>query len=339
VGKNQQKTTFNDASGLLNSFEASNAGDVANLQNKTDTAAGVASQALQNAQGAYGGLDKSGISGILQPGTDAASGLSATGGYAQPQLNALEAQEQGNLGGLDPTALSKLSGQYQDLISSGGISDATQAAMQRQAVSGVSSLYGTLGRQQQRTQAVTGGQGGGGEIAQMARQLAQQEANAVTGVNAQVGQLRQQGTEAGLAGASGLQSAQAAAKDAAARTYSGTQAGVAGGVQTGAGLQSQLAQSALSGNLASAGGELGIAGLTAQQQQALQSLTLGTQQLGVEGENAFLKNMGSIANNMPPWYQSLIGATRAIGGIAGGLGGAITGAGSGLGGVLTGMGG
>jgi hypothetical protein len=298
MSKNQQKQTFNEGAGLLNSFEGTNATDVTGLQNQTAAAGTQYQGALGSAEGAYAGLGPSGISSILAPAQAAAGGVSATGGYAQPQLNTLESQEATNLGGLDPTALNALSGQYQDLISSGGISDATAAAMQRQAVSGVGSIYGTLNQQQQRTQAVTGGQGGGGQTAEMARQLAGSEANAVTGVNAQVGQLRQQGTEAGLSGASNLAASQAAAQNAAANTFSGTQSGVAGGVQTGANLLSGLGSTALSGNLASAGGLTSLAGLTAAQQQALAGLTLGTQQLGVSGETGFLNSMGGIANNM-----------------------------------------
>jgi hypothetical protein len=257
---------------------------------------------------------------MLQPATTAATNVNATGGYAQPQLGTLESQESSNLGGLDPTALAALSSQYQDLVSSGGISDATQAAMQRQATSGVSSIYGTLNQQQQRTKAMTGGQGGGGQTAEMARQLAEQESNAVTGVNAQVGQLRQQGTEAGLTGASNLTEAQAAAQNQAANTFSGTQSGVAGGVQTGANLLSGLGSTAVSGNLASAGGLQNIAGLTAEQQMALQSATLGTQQLGVSGENAFLGNMSGIANNQQGAYGNLLQGAGALGGLAGGVG-------------------
>lgn len=303
MGKNQQKTTFNDASGLLNSLEGNTANTLATA-NSQDT----------NAQNAYAGLGPSGIAGILSPANAAAGDVFSTGGYSQPQLSTLENQEASNLGGLDPTALNALSGQYQNLISSGGISDATQAAMQRQATSGVSSLYGTLNAQQQRTQAMTGGQGGGGQTAEMARNLAQQESNAITGVNSQVGQLRQQGTEAGLSGASSLAAAQAAAQNSAANTFSGTQGNVAGGIQSGANLMGNLGSTQLSGNLASAGGLTNLYGTT-----------LGEygQQLGAQGTD--LGIMSGIANNMPPWYSSLKGATGAISGVGSALGGAIAG--------------
>ena len=179
MSKSQQKQTFNTASGAT-ATDLANAATSLGTANTDITAAGNAYNAINPSQ-------------TLAPASAAAGGIASTGGYAQPQLNQLEGAEASNLGGLDPNALAALSGQYQNLISSGGISDATQAAMQRQAVSGVGSIYGTLSQQQQRNRAVTGGQGGGGETAEMARQLGQSEANAITGVNSSVGQLRQPG--------------------------------------------------------------------------------------------------------------------------------------------------
>jgi hypothetical protein len=295
MSKNQQKTVFNTAAGEQNSL----AGAASNSLGSTNSD-------LSSAGGAYSALGPSGVSNILAPATGAATNVSNTGGYSQPQLNTLEGQESSNLGGLDPNALSALSGQYQDLISSGGISDATAAAMQRQAVSGVSSLYGTLNNQQQRTQAATGGQGGGGQTAEMARQLGQSEANAVTGVNAQVGQLRQQGTEAGLSGGSNLAASQAAAQNAAANAFSGTQSGVASGVQTGANLLSGLGSTALSGDLASAGGLTNVAGL--------QSNLYGTQLAGQQG---LLGSESGIANAQQGAFGNILNYTKAVGGLAG----------------------
>lgn len=303
MGKNQQKNTFNDASGLLNSLEGNTSNTLATA-NTQDT----------NAQNAYAGLGPSGIAGILAPANAAAGSVYQTGGYSQPQLTTLENQESSNLGGLDPTALAGLSSQYQNLISSGGISDATQAAMQRQAVSGVSSLYGTLNAQNARSRAVTGGQGGGGETAEMARNLAQQESNAVTGVNSQVGQLRQQGTEAGLSGASSLAAAQAAAQNSAANTFSGTQSNVAGGVQTGANLMSGLGSTQLSGNLASAGGLTNLYGTTLGQYG---------QQLGAQGTD--LSSMSGIANAEQGIGGNIFGAMNGLGNLAGGVGKLLTG--------------
>jgi hypothetical protein len=301
MSKGQQNNTFNTSNGLLQGNESNANASLGSLNTDISTAGN-----------AYAGLGPSGINNILAPATSAATGISQTGGYSQPQLTTLESQESSNLGGLDPTALNALSGQYQDLISSGGISDATAAAMQRQAVSGVGSLYGTLNQQQQRTQAATGGQGGGGQTAEMARQLSQQEANAITGVNAQVGQLRQQGTEAGLAGASSLTAAQAAAQNAAANTFSGTQENVAGGIQQGANLLSGLGSTALSGNLASAGGLTNVAGL----QEGLYG-----QQLGAESTD--LGAMGGIANAEKGPYGNFLSLLSP----GGGSGGAYVGAG------------
>ena len=274
MSKNQQKTTFNDASGLLNSLEGSTASELS-----------TANAGASTAGNAFGALGPSGISNILAPATAASTNVYNTGGYGS-DLGTLKNQEQANLSGLDPTSTAKLGAQYQDLISSGGISDATAAAMQRQATSGVSGIYNVLGRNLDRSRAVTGGQGGGGETAQIARQLGQSEANAITGVNAQVGQLRQQGTEAGLAGASGLAAADAAAKDAAARTFSGTQADVAAGTRQGAAQLGALGGETVGGSLASAGGQLGVAGLESNQYQGQ-----------LNAQNNLLGLMSGIANN------------------------------------------
>ena len=312
MSKNQQKQTYNTSAGLLNSLEPATSSTLGTAGAEASTAG----SAYNTAENAYAGLGPTGINSILAPATSAATNISATGGYAQPQLNTLENQEATNLGGLDPNALSQLSSQYQDLISSGGISDATAAAMQRQAVSGVGSVYGTLENQLKRTQAATGGQGGGGEVAQMARQLSSQEANAVTGVNAQVGQLRQQGTEAGLSGASSLTAAEAAARNAAANTFSGTQSGVAQGSQYGAGLQSNLGQAALSGNLASAGGLANVAG----GETGLYGTTAGLygQQLG--GEQGLINAESGIANTQQGVMGNILGVGNMLGNMAKGAG-------------------
>ena len=58
MSKNQQKNTFNDASGLLNSFEGTNAADVSGLQNQTAAAGGQYQTALSGAENAYGGLTR-----------------------------------------------------------------------------------------------------------------------------------------------------------------------------------------------------------------------------------------------------------------------------------------
>lgn len=267
MSKNQQKNTFNDASGLLNSYEGTASGVTNTLNAAIPGYTNQYEQALGTAEGAYN----------------------------TPEISTLQGQEVSNLGGLDPASLKQLSGQYQDLISSGGISDATAAAMQRQAVSGVGSVYGTLENQLNRTRAATGGQGGGGEEAQMARQLSSQEANAVTGVNAQVGQLRQQGTEAGLAGASNLTAAQAAAQNAAAQTLSGTSLGLASG-------------------------QSGLAGLTASQLDATQSAALQAQQEQYLGEQGFLGSMSGIANAQQGVYGNMLETGNMLGNLAGGVG-------------------
>jgi hypothetical protein len=291
VSKNQQKTTFNDSSGLLNSWEGTSS---AQSQQAEETAANAGTAAT----GAYGTL----------------MGLGSTGGY-DSNLAPLEAQEQQNLQGIDPTQLAGLQSNYNNLISTGGISDATAAAMQRQATSGVGGIYQTLANNLNATRAATGGEGGGGQTAQMARQLSQAQSNATTNVNAQIGQLRQQGTESGLSGLSNLQAAQSAAQNQAANIFSGTQSGVAG---------NKLA--------ATAGAASGLGGLYSTDV----GQSLGQQGLQLQGNQGYLALMANIANKQPNIWQSIMQATDAISGVAGTVGGAITGAGGGVGGALSG---
>lgn len=278
-------------------------------QNQTfDANKNLAGTSEANASAALTGTntDLSGANTELSGANTAYNNLLPTGGFNPGQLSTLEGAETSNLGGLDPTALSGLSSQYQDLISSGGISDATQAAMQRQAVSGVSSLYGTLSDQQRRRLSATGGQGGGGETAQLARQLSSAEANAVTGVNADIGQLRQQGTEAGLAGVSNLTAAQAAAQNAAAQTFSGTQSNVASGALGAAGGLTNVA-----------GGLTNVAGL----QGGLYNSALNAQ-LGALGGQA------NIANAQKGPFGNLLSGVGALSGLAGSTGSLLTGIGN-----------
>jgi len=189
--------------------------------------------------------------------------------------------------------------------------------MQRQATSGVSSLYGTLSHQLDRTRSVTGGQGGGGETAELARHLSSDEANAITGVNAEVGKLRQQGTEAGLAGASNLESAQAAARDAAARTFSGTQSGVASGVQTGAGQLGSLGAETLGAELGAAGGLTNVSGLESRQylgQLGAQNDLLGIMSGIANRQKGPLQNFEDIYTMFSDSAAKLLKATGAGGG-------------------------
>lgn len=83
------------------------------------------------------------------------------------------------------------------LAVTGGISEDEAQAMETAATRGVRSVYDVLGAELQRKQAITGGYGGGGETARMARQAGQVAAEAGTDARARIAALRQGGRVAG----------------------------------------------------------------------------------------------------------------------------------------------
>jgi hypothetical protein len=84
-----------------------------------------------------------------------------------------------------------------NLAVTGGISDQDAQKMETTATRGVRSVYDVLGAEAKRKQAITGGYGGSGEIAQMARQSGQKQAEALTTADANIASIRQQGQIAG----------------------------------------------------------------------------------------------------------------------------------------------
>lgn len=94
---------------------------------------------------------------------------------------------------------SGLGSDYSDINKTGGFTPGEEADFVNSATSGVGNTYNVLSRQLQQEKARTGGLGGGGETAQMARHMAQDQATA--GTNARVG-LNQVKTGNRLAGLS-----------------------------------------------------------------------------------------------------------------------------------------
>jgi len=84
-----------------------------------------------------------------------------------------------------------------NLAVTGGISEDEAQKMETTATRGVSSVYDVLGAEAKRKAAITGGYGGSGEIAQMARQAGQKQAEALTTSQANIAGIRQRGREAG----------------------------------------------------------------------------------------------------------------------------------------------
>ena len=83
------------------------------------------------------------------------------------------------------------------LATTGGISDEEAQAMETAATRGVRSVYDVLGAEVARKGAITGGYGGAGEAAQMARQAGQVSAEAGTGARAKIAEVRQAGKISG----------------------------------------------------------------------------------------------------------------------------------------------
>ena len=84
-----------------------------------------------------------------------------------------------------------------NLAVTGGISEDEAQKMETTATRGVSSVYDVLGAEAKRKAAITGGYGGSGEIAQMARQASQKQAEALTTSQANIAGLRQSGRVSG----------------------------------------------------------------------------------------------------------------------------------------------
>lgn len=164
-------------------------------------------------------------------------GVQETGGYDPEVLAGLRAQyaDLGGIGGINEEQAAKIRGGYGGLIDTGGISETTAEAMRRRSASGVESVYSTLGADLARRRAVQGGFGGGGETAQMARQMSGEQAKAVTGTEAEIGKLRQGGTIAGLGGLSEFERAAGEARRAGLAEGRLLEGGVAAGRREGVG--------------------------------------------------------------------------------------------------------
>ncbi len=101
-------------------------------------------------------------------------------------------------------AYTSASSAAQDLATTGGISDEDAAKMERTASRGVKSVYDVASNEAKRKAAITGGYGGMGAIAQMARQSGQKQAESITDTQSSIAGLRQQGKIAGTSNLSNL---------------------------------------------------------------------------------------------------------------------------------------
>lgn len=217
----------------------------------------------------------------------------ATGGYDPEQLSKIRAQSQTNINtaGYQPGDVSKINANYDKLTANGmggineksagdiragygtlaktgGIDDPTADAMRRQTASGVASVYSTLGSNMVRKNAAQGFGGGGGETAQMARQLGNTQGEALTGVNAEIGKLRQTGTIAGLGGLSEFEQGAAGGQRAAVAGQSQFAGDQARNVITASGQAADIEANKAKGTLQASGAEQDLATGAAQQRIA-----------------------------------------------------------------------
>jgi hypothetical protein len=151
----------------------------------------------------------------------------ASGGYDPAALNDLRTQQKSNiqtagynpedvakinknydaltangLGGVNADSAATIRGGYTNFAKTGGLDDATADAMRRRTASGIASTYSTLGSNMVRKQAAQGFGGGGGETAQLARQLGNTQGEALTNTDAEIGKMRQEGMLKGMGGLS-----------------------------------------------------------------------------------------------------------------------------------------
>ena len=246
-----------------------------------------------------------------------------TGGYTQDQIAALE-----GTGGLDLSQQANIRQQYQNLATTGGISDETAAAIERQAASGVGSVYSTAAQNLRRSGAASGTEVGG-ETAQMTRQVAQQEAQAITGAEAQIGQLRQAGMIAGTGGLAQFEQQTAggirqSAADIAAGRRAGVdvEAGVAGGVARGTLTATQAQQDLDTGaaqqRIQAAGGLVNLYNSNPAYVTNLIGSLLQSQQVTGTLSAEDSQILYELSRN-PGLAQTIIGDVTALGGAAGGV--------------------
>jgi len=124
-------------------------------------------------------------------------------------------------GGFDPTAYQNTLQGYNAMANTGGFTPEQSRQYMDQATSGVANTYNVLGQQLQQNKAKTGGLGGSGETAQLARQLGQAQAQAEQGAAVGLNQQINANKLSGLSGAASLQSTQAGNKLASAQGLSG----------------------------------------------------------------------------------------------------------------------
>lgn len=167
---------------------------------------------------------------------------SVTGGFDPAQLDSLRSDfsARQDSGGYDPTQLTALRRGYQSFVDTGGFSPEEEGAFRRHATSGVGATYKVMASDLARRNAITGGYSGGGETAQMARQMAQEAARAGTGAEVELASQKRAGRVAGLTGSSALESGVAGGVRDIMGLRRGLESDVAAGRRAGTSLETDL---------------------------------------------------------------------------------------------------
>jgi hypothetical protein len=263
-----------------------------NLKNLSAVTAGSA---------ATGGYDPSGLANLQ----NSMQTYTGSGGFDPVQLAKLNSQEDEFVqsGGMDPNTASTINQGYTSLANTGGFTPQQEQQYVEQATQGVHNTYDTLMNQATLNRNKTGGLGGGGDQATMARQLAQEQANATLAANTGLHAQKLAGQQAGLAGLEtsgtdlaklkqgalagqvGLATSQAQGTMQGLGQQSALQTNVAGAKQAGIGQQLGLAKD-VAGNQATAAAGMGklftdaSGNLTAEGNQILNALGLNVQSAG-----------------------------------------------------------
>lgn len=231
-----------------------------------------------------------------QDRTAAFSGINEaqmTGGFDPSRLNTLRqsTDEFTRTGGYDPEQVAKITSGYQNFADTGGFTPDQEANFRRRATSGVPALYDVLGNQAERQRSLTGGLGTGGQISQMARQMAQEQSKAATGAEVDLASQERAGKLAGLGGLESIGGSVASGRRS--------------GLQSGIGLEGSVAS-----------------GRTAANSQMSQLFNAQTGEISDQGKQ-ILAQYGledAAAETQLKVLQSLAGAPGALGNIASGVG-------------------
>lgn len=263
---------------------------------------------------------------------DEIAGLKASGGYDPGMLQSIQS---GAGAGYDPTAEGTVTGGYSDFAKNGGFDDAAKTNYMNQATQGVGATSRALQEQAKLATTKTGGFGGAGAVAQIARQLGQTQSEATVNAESGLNTAINSNKLAGLGGLDKSQATQAALKQSGA----GILAGVAGN-QAGnrVGLAESEAGNKLKGTDQQIGIESGVAAgstaadnamnqlystetgqITAQGQQALQALGL---QFNSQAES--INALTQLSKN-PGMFQTIFGDIVAGAGAVAGIGKAMPG--------------